>query len=81
MKEVLVYQTSDGKMFASKAIAKAYEDDLTSGKEWDIEFHYEGRYRTTVYAKTRERAIEIAREEADEVGIDYEEVNVYAGEV
>lgn len=81
MKEVLMYQTSDGKMFTSKTEAAVHEEELVPEKEWNVEIYYEGSYCTTVSARTKEEAIEFAREEAYMMGIDYEEVDVHAGEV
>jgi len=81
MKEVTMYQTTDGKIFASRLEAKAHEDEIAPEKEWDIELCYEGTFATTVYAKTREEAIEKARDRAEYEDIYYEEVEVYASVV
>lgn len=81
MKEILMYQTSDGNVFISKTEAKAHENELEPEKEWDIEIYYEGSYCTIVSAKTREEAIEFAREEAYSMSIDFEEVDVHASEI
>lgn len=78
MKELRVFETTDGKLFHSKEKAIEHEHEIDGCQDYTVELYFEGCVIQKVRAHNKKEAIAIAENKTYMEDISFEEVEAIA---